>query len=63
MSVHGLSLILKDSLPIGAAIKVEMGESIFDGELVYCKPYGREFLAGLKVEEAVYETARKYATQ
>ena len=63
LSVHGLSIILKEKLPIGAVVKVEWGEAVFDGELVYCQPYGQEFLAGLKVEDAVYETARKYATQ
>jgi len=63
LSVHGLSLILKDKLPVGVVVKVEWGEEVFDGELIYCKPYGQEFIVGLKVEDAVYETARKYATQ
>ena len=58
LSVHGLSLILKDDLPIGATVKVEWGESAHDGKLIYCKPHGREFLAGLKVEDPVYEITR-----
>ena len=63
LSVHGLSLILKDKLPIGVIVKVEWGTATFEGELVYCQPHGREFLAGLKVEDPVYETARRCATQ
>jgi len=57
LSAHGLSLILKEDLPVGAIVKVEWGESGYDGELVYCKPHGREFLAGFKVEDPVYEIA------
>ncbi|MDR0843270.1 MAG: PilZ domain-containing protein [Acidobacteriota bacterium] len=63
LSVHGLSIILKEKLPIGVVVKVEWGETSFDGELVYCQSYGQEFLVGLKVEDPVYETARKYVAQ
>jgi hypothetical protein len=63
LSVHGLSLILKEKLPVGAIVKVEWGDATFEGELVYCQPHGQEFLAGLKVEDPVYETARRCATQ
>ena len=58
LSAYGLSLILQDDLPIGANVKVEWGESVRDGELIYCKPHGREFLAGLRVEDPVYEITR-----
>jgi hypothetical protein len=63
LSVHGLSLILKEKLPSAALVKVEWGTVTFVGELVYCQPHGHEFLAGLKVEDPVYETARKHANQ
>jgi hypothetical protein len=63
LSVHGLSLILKEKLPAASLVKVEWGTAIFTGELVYCQPHGNEFLAGLKVEDPVYETARKQASQ
>ena len=58
LSAYGLSLILKDDLPIGTTVKVEWGQSVRDGELIYCKPHGREFLAGFKVEDPVYEITR-----
>ncbi|MBP1622861.1 MAG: PilZ domain [Acidobacteria bacterium] len=63
LSVHGLSLILKEKLPAAALVKVNWGSVAFKGELVYCKPHGGEFIVGLKVEDPVYETARKYASQ
>jgi hypothetical protein len=59
LSVHGLSLIVNKELNIGSAAKVEWGNTTFVGELVYCQPHGNEFLIGLKVEEPVYETAKK----
>lgn len=63
LSVHGLSLILKEKLPSTSLVKVEWGTVTFMGEIVYCQPHGREFLVGLKVEDPVYETARKQAGQ
>jgi hypothetical protein len=63
LSVHGLSLILKDKLPVGSSIKVQWGSAGFLGEIVHCQAHGREFLIGLKVEDSVYETAKKQASQ
>ena len=62
LSVHGLSLILKKKLHIGSRVKVEWGSLMFTGETIYCESYGKEFLAGLKVEDSVYETARNLRT-
>ena len=42
-------------------VRVEWGTETFMGELVYCQSRGDEFLIGLKVEDSVYETARKQA--
>lgn len=63
ISVHGLSLILTRKLNIGSLAKVEWGNVNFTGEVIYCRPHGKEILVGLKVEDPVYETARKYASQ
>ena len=59
LSVHGLSLILKEKLPASSIVTVKWGMTTFAGELIYCRPHGSEFIAGLKVEDPVYETARK----
>jgi hypothetical protein len=63
LSVHGLSLILNKKLSVGSLAKVEWGTVTFMGEVVYCKPHGKEVLVGLKVDDPVYETAKKYASQ
>jgi hypothetical protein len=58
LSVHGLSLIVKKKLHVGSLVKVEWGCLAFTGETIYCESRGKEFLAGLKVEDSVYETAK-----
>jgi hypothetical protein len=63
LSVHGISLILNRKLHVGSLAKVEWGNVTFMGEVVYCKPHGNEVLVGLKVDDPVYETAKKYASQ
>jgi hypothetical protein len=63
LSVHGLSLILPGKLSVGSVAKVEWGTVTFTGEVVYCRPHGKEVLVGLKVDDPVYETAKKYASQ
>ena len=63
LSVHGLSLILDKKLHVGSIAKVEWGSVTFMGEVVYCQPHGKEVIVGLKVEDPVYETAKKYANQ
>ncbi len=63
LSVHGLSLILGKKMQVGSLAKVEWGTVTFMGEVVYCQPHGKEVLVGLKVEDPVYETAKKYANQ
>ncbi len=54
LSVDGLSLILDRNIPPGSRVKVEWGKATVEGESIYCRNYGREFLVGLKVEEPVY---------
>ena len=62
LSVHGLSLVLNKKLHVGSCVKVEWGCLTFTGETIYCETYGKEFLAGLRVEDSVYETARNLRT-
>lgn len=62
LSAHGLSLILRRELAAGSAVKVEWENADFVGELVYCQPYGDEFLAGVEVEDPVYDTAKAALT-
>jgi hypothetical protein len=55
LSAHGLSLILPGELPTGITVKVEWGTSNVRGILVYCQPYGKEYRAGLEVEDSIYD--------
>jgi hypothetical protein len=63
LSVHGLSLILGKKLHVGSLARVEWSSVTFVGEVIYCKPHGQEIIVGLKVDDSVYETAKKYASQ
>ena len=63
LSAHGLSLILNEELHAGFSVRVEWGSCVFVGESVYCRPHGREFIVGLKVDDPVYDTAKKQASQ
>jgi hypothetical protein len=63
LSVHGLSLILNKTLNVGSQAKVEWGTVTFMGEVVYCRQHGKEIIVGLKVDDPVYETAKKNAGQ
>ena len=59
LSAHGLSLILKEGLDVGSSVKVEWGSSSFVGEVIHCQPHGQGYLVGLKVDDSVYDTAKK----
>jgi hypothetical protein len=50
-------------LHIGSLARVEWGSVTFVGEVVYCQAHGKEVCVGLKVEDPVYETAKKHANQ
>ncbi len=58
LSVHGLSLILTHELLVGARVRVEWGSLTYEGELIHCRARGKEFVAGLRVEDPVYATTR-----
>ncbi len=54
-SPYGAGLACPKSLSAGSLIKVEWGEAILLGEVIYCQSQGKEFVAGLNVEEIVYQ--------
>ncbi|MBN2242111.1 MAG: PilZ domain-containing protein [Acidobacteria bacterium] len=55
LSAHGISLIVPGELPTGIAVRVQWGTSGVRGTLVYCRPFGDEYQAGLEVEDPIYE--------
>ena len=63
LSAHGISLIVPGEIPSGIPVRVEWGTFHVQGQLVYCKPYGKEYRAGLEIEDSIYDAtlARKDA--
>jgi hypothetical protein len=55
LSAHGISLILPSELPAGTNVNVQWGTVNFRGQIIYCEPHGKEFRAGLQVEEPIYD--------
>ncbi len=55
LSAHGLSLIVPGEIPTGIIVKVEWGTFHVQGQLLYCQPYGKEYRAGLEVEDSIYD--------
>lgn len=53
-----IELMLPSDVPAGAAIQVICGESIFLGEVRFCRPEGAGFVAGLDLEHALYDTVQ-----
>ncbi len=56
VSTHGVGLALTCELAPGTAVKVEWGSTVLLGEIVYCEPRNSEFIAGLEVEDAIYDS-------
>ncbi len=55
LSAHGISLIVPGEIPTGLKVKVEWGSALVRGQLIYCQPYGKEYRAGLEVEDSIYD--------
>ena len=55
-SASGIRLILSHRLDPGTMIKVEWGNTMLLGEIIYCSAEGSEFAVGLELEDALYET-------
>jgi hypothetical protein len=62
LSAHGLSVIIGEELPHASTVKVEWGDCQVIGELVHCRPHGKEYLAGLNVETPIYDTKKPAVT-
>ena len=62
--VHGEEIMVVDKafngrevkVRAGTMIKVEWGNTMLLGEIIYCSAEGSEFAVGLELEDALYET-------
>ena len=52
-SGRGLGLIASESVPSGAALKIEIGDSIFLGEAMYCKVMEDSYYIGIELTEVL----------
>jgi hypothetical protein len=56
LSVKGLCLQTNYALSPGAALKIEMADTLVLGEVVYCRRSGTDFHLGISLEQALYHT-------
>ena len=52
----GVRLFVPCSLSPGTAVKVEWAGTLLLGEVIYCRPADEGFQAGLRLEDALYDT-------
>jgi hypothetical protein len=52
-SPRGIGILTSESLPAGAAVKIEIGDSIFLGEVMYCRPMDQSFFAGIELTQVL----------
>ena len=52
-SPRGIGIVTSESLPAGAAVKIEIGDSIFLGEVMYCRPLDQDFFAGIELTQVL----------
>lgn len=52
----GIRLLVPCRLPPGTAVKVQWAGTLLLGEVIYCRPGEEGFDAGLKLEDALYDT-------
>jgi hypothetical protein len=52
-SPRGIGVITEEALRSGAAVKIEIGDSIFLGEIMYCRPMDQRFFAGIELTQVL----------
>ena len=50
-------MIVNERLQPGTMVKVDLGETILLGEIVYCAQQASEYAVGLELEDALYDKA------
>jgi hypothetical protein len=51
-----LSLASDQAVSPGAALKIELADTLILGEVVYCRPRDPGFYTGIALEQALYHT-------
>lgn len=61
VSDGGLGLQLDHSVPVGMAVRVEIGKGSYLGKVMYCKVMGNVFLVGVAVHTSTAGVPRRAA--
>lgn len=61
VSDGGLGLQLDQSVPVGMAVRVEIGKGSYLGKIMYCKLMGNVFVAGVAVHTSTASVPRRTA--
>ncbi len=56
-SGHGLQLALGAPLPLDAAVRIDLDDAIFLGEVAYCVRSAGGYRVGLNLENALYDVS------
>ncbi|MBN9660930.1 MAG: PilZ domain-containing protein [Acidobacteria bacterium] len=54
LSGHGACVLVERSLPAGACVELDLEDSLYLGEVIYCREVEGGFQAGLDLEHALY---------
>ena len=57
VSPRGIGLQLQGPVAIGAALKFELDDALFLGEVIYCREEETSFYVGVELEQALYGLA------
>lgn len=61
VSDGGLGLQLDQSVPVGMAVRVELGKGSYLGRIAYCRGMGNVFVAGVSVQTNTANVPRRSA--
>lgn len=51
-----MGLECSQPVPPGGAVKIELADSLFLGEVMFCRAQGTSYQAGIALEHALYNT-------
>src|SRR5690349_20637313 len=57
LSGRALALDMPNPAPIGAALKIQVADTILLGEVSYCQPRGESYLVGVELDQALNDIA------
>ncbi|MBI3210604.1 MAG: PilZ domain-containing protein [Candidatus Solibacter usitatus] len=55
VSGRGARFLLADAIPTGIAVRVDVGEQLLLGDVVYCRKETEGFMAGVDLSHTVFE--------